>query len=499
VALGCVAAIRPAFADENSDLQKVMAQTSALESQVTALNKEIRVLKAEQKKVRKINNRAMRQTTVNTSSSYYPIVSSPKGTSSTNFPISYLTGTPIIIAPYVGEHTAFDASDLVVNYSSYNEDLRLLQLKQHVYQQYLLDNHAMPETPLLMISGKVEGQGIYSKPSPGNTTSKVNLTSAELDVTPILNQWASGFISLRYLNGYNANSTMPPVTLNTSVNINKAFLTIGNLNKLPVYATIGQFMVPFGAYTSSMIATDLPGAVFETKAQGLLVGYQGANGEGPYAQVFAFNGDTNTNHNNNINDIGANLGFSASKSAWNTDASIGAIANVADSMGFQQTGISPVLGFPGFSVSPASEVLRHQVPGVAAHWNFGAGPFSLATEYITATKDFDMSDMSFNGRAARPAAMNVEGIYNFHMLDKPAALSAGYQKTWDSLAIFVPEKRYTAAFTTSVWKDTIEELEYQHNIGYKATDSAAAGGFNISPSINNVSSNVVTAQFGVYF
>lgn len=499
VTLGLVAAVKPALADDNSDLQKVMQQTSALESQVKALNKEIRVLKAEQKQERRASSRTSRQTAVNTSSAYYPVVSSPKGTSSTSFPITYLTGTPIIIAPYVGEHTAFDASDLIVNYSSYNEDLRLLQLKQHVYQQYLLDNHQLPETPLLMFSGKVEGQAVYSKPAPGTTTSKVNLQAAELDVTPILNRWANGFISFRYLNGFNPNSTAAPVTVNSGVNINKAFLTFGDLNSFPVYATIGQFIVPFGSYTSSMIATDLPGMVFETKAQGVMVGYEGASGEGPYGQIFAFNGDTNTNHNNNINDLGANLGFSMKRDNWNTDASIGAIANIADSLGFQQTGVTFPNGFPGFAMAPATETLAKQVPGVAAHWNFGFGPFSLATEYITATSDFNMADMTFNGRAARPAAMNVEGSYNFHVYDKPAALSAGFQKTWDALAILVPEKRYTAAFTTSVWKDTIEELEYQHNVGYKSTDSASGAGIPISPTINNVSSNVVTMQLGIYF
>jgi len=500
VTLGLIAAAKPALADDNSDLQKVMAQTSALESQVKALNKEIRVLKAEQRQAHKVTApRGMRQTAVNTSSAYYPVVSSPKGTSSTSFPITYLTGTPIIIAPYVGEHTAFDASDLIVNYSSYNEDLRLLQLKQHVYQQYLLDNHQLPETPLLMFSGKVEGQAIYAKPVPGNTTSKVNLQAAELDVTPILNSWANGFISFRYLNGVNPNSTVAPITVNSGVNINKAFLTFGDLNSFPLYATIGQFVVPFGSYTSSMIATDLPGMIFETKAQGVLVGYEGANGEGPYGQIFAFNGDSNTNHNNNINDLGANLGFSMKRDTWSTDASVGAIANIADSLGFQQTGVSGLVGFPGFSATPNTEVLARQVPGVAAHWNVGLGAFSLATEYVTAVSDFNAADMTFNGRAARPAAMNVEGSYSFRVYDKPAALSAGFQKSWDSLAILVPEKRYTAAFTTSVWKDTIEELEYQHNVGYKATDSATGKTYAISPTINNVSSNVVTLQLGIYF
>ena len=44
-------------------------------------------------------------------------------------PQPLFTGLPVYTCAYVGDHTAFDPSALVIYYPTYNEDLHLLQQK----------------------------------------------------------------------------------------------------------------------------------------------------------------------------------------------------------------------------------------------------------------------------------------------------------------------------------------------------------------------------------
>ena len=72
------------------------------------------------------------------------------------------------------------------------------------------------------------------------------------------------------------------------------------------------------------------------------------------------------------------------------------------------------------------------------------------------------------------------------------------------------EKRFIAAINMSIWRDTIETLEYRHDINYPVGAFAAGLGANglLTPVITtNVdgetllghSSDMVTAQIAVYF
>lgn len=506
--------VKPAFAatttmdNTDQELQKVATQTAALESEVNTLRNEIRQLKAEQK----VEQRHLKKTTraIQTvenqkpARTFVPIRVSPSSAEEPMLPaikrspVTYLTGTPVVIAPYIGEHNAFNALDLVVNYASYNLDLNLLKLRQQMDKQYTDACLPVPNSPMLMLSGKVEGQGIYSSPYNGAySTSKIDLSSAELDVIPTIGPWASGYAALTYDNSAVPNT---PLVANSRVFVKRAFLTFGNLNRFPIYMTLGQFDVPFSDYGSYMISSVLASNIFQTRARALLVGYQGASGQGPYARVFAFNGDTNTHRNDNINNVGASAGYSFSHGIYSGELGMSGIANVADSLAMQSTG-APNGSFQGFSVATRlnPEFLQRQVPGAAIHANFGIGPFGGMARYVEATSAFDTQDMTFNGRGARPQALDVEAFYNFHVFSKPSVFSVAYDKSWEALALSVPEERYMATFMTSIWRDTIEQIEYRHDVNYGVGDTASGAGIITPASAKGGNSNTVTAQVGIYF
>jgi len=519
VTLGLLSAVKPVLAatengTNDAQLQKVLTQTAALEHQMKMLKAEIRELKSEQKslKTTQVNEVQTENALVKSSHQHvwgyapssgpvraYPTTEKTGETSDMYF--VHNLGSPIVISSYLGEHTAFDASDLIINYSSYNESLNLLRLKQKVYRRLNCDTDSQT-LPFIMLSGKIEGIADYQKPSNDVSNSSVNLEDAELDFAPVINDWASGFVGLQYL--FVTEPSVSPRVVNTSrVHINKAFVTFGNLERFPLYLTMGQNNVPFGQYSSPMITSPLTDSIFKTRAQEVLLGYANQDPRGFYGSVFAFNGDTHTNRNNSINNVGANLGYVIKNDNWNAELGAGYISNIADSFGMQLTG-APNGAFGGFSTSPAisgitSEKIQHQVGGADVHATFGTGPFSLIAEYIQATQAFTPMDMTFNGRGAEPKALDVEGNYSFHIMDKPTALSIGYGKSWEALALNVPESRYIAALTTSLYKDTIEELEFRHDIAYGS--GVSASGFMVpTPAVlKGFSSNTVTAQIGIYF
>ena len=96
-------------------------------------------------------------------------------------------------------------------------------------------------------------------------------------------------------------------------------------------------------------------------------------------------------------------------------------------------------------------------------------------------------------------ALQAEGIYTFKMLHKPAAFSIGYNWAGQSLALQVPQQRILAALNISWWRDTVEALEFRHDIDYSASDTSS--GINAITPTNGTgkSSDTVSALLAVYF
>ncbi len=107
--------------------------------------------------------------------------------------------------------------------------------------------------------------------------------------------------------------------------------------------------------------------------------------------------------------------------------------------------------------------------------------------------------MMFNGRGARPQAMDAELYYNFHVFNKPTVFSVAYDKSWEALALGVPEQRYIATLMTSIWRSTIEQIEFRHDVNYGMGDTASGASIVTPATAKGGVSNTVTAQIGIYF
>ncbi len=426
--------------------------------------------------------------------------------------INFVIGSTVLSSPILNIHSAYDASDLLVNQSTMNEDLRFLLQRQEL-ERFLGAKASLPSAtrPRVFLSGKVESQFLYFDPFGGPASTSIELSTVELDVLAEASPWAYGFMSINFEN----NPLRNPATIGSGNPINnsrlflkRGFLTIGNLDKSPVYFSMGQEYVPFGDYSSYMLSNPVTISEGRINNRAAVLGYYKG---GLYLSTYALNGAVNTEEGfdaNHVYEWGVNGGYKyASDSGFfKTNIGSGYTTNIAEAQGYQLTGLSSQF-FQGFGAHPDTEIITYPVGGFDVHAAVTFGPVSLVSEYITATRNFDEEDLTFNEHGAKPSALHTELDYTFELLDQAFALWLAYDHTWQSLALNLPKDSYIAGLSTSIWKNTIEAIEYRHDVNY--ADGTTSGGI-CDPSgggtatfcpvpVFGSTQNQFIFQIGVYF
>ncbi len=406
-------------------------------------------------------------------------------------------GATVTTSPYIGLRSAYDASDLTVNLPSMNEDLVLLQQRKDLEDHAVAEGLSYGDKPIVMLSGMITGQGVTGDGYSNTGNSDININNIEIDVNPIMGTWASGFIALNYDNS-RPNSTSGNVGRSTDsrVFVSRGFLTIGNLNESPFYFSLGQMYLQFGRYANSMVTSPLTQSLARSLQRSALMGYSNGN---LYGEVYAYGGDTYTHNSRTINEGGLNVGYQNDLGELHYNMGTGFISTMADAQGAINNSNTTSNQFAGFGSTTSTEQLKHRVPGVDLHSELTYGDYGFNAEYISAIRSYDSSNMSFNGAGATPKAMYLEGDYNVTIHNKPTTFALTYGRTWQALAYNLPEQSIAAVASASFWKDTIESIEFRHDINYGAGTTANGNGGTSVMTPDGPSRNSVTAQVGVYF
>lgn len=403
----------------------------------------------------------------------------------------FTIGSSVTTSPYLSIRQEFDGSDMVVNSASVNEDLFLLRRRQAADKAYDADGLPEPQVPVVIISGALEGQAWHANPYTGGPQSDIDFTRGQLDVLGQVNPWAMGFFSFGYDSGAKNNSSR---INNSNLHVSRAYLTVGNLNKAPVYGTVGQFYVPFGRYSAGTASDPLPKLLGRTNARALALGYKQAGDNGFYGAIYGFRGDSVVNgRGSRVNEGGANLGYEFDAGNYHGVVSAGAISNLTDSQGLQALGTNA----SGDPIGYTS--IQRRVPAVNVNAALSNGPFDLLLEYVGAARKFDANDMLYNSATASPYAYSAELDYSSEfVMGKPTTLAFSYGHTGKALAFSLPRDRFMAALNVSFVRDTIATLEYRMDRDYKAGSTGTAAGIT-SNSGTGKKSHTLTAQMGVYF
>lgn len=501
---GILFASHSACADPSSETSKKAGlsledKVQQISAQARALQKEVRLLKLQLRQVQKQHKLAVQKTTVAPAAEKSKVATKNKNL----IDIPYLNASPITNATLVDHDDDLDSSAFLSGVGSMSQGLFYLQQNKALSDKltgYPLPSDARPQ---IMLGGKLEAQASWQNPYQGSNGTSIDLVTAELDVLAKVSPWAMGVMVVDY-NNDSLNQVLlgsgDPVN-NSNLFLDRGYITLGNLNHSPIYFNIGQMYVPFGRYSSNMLTNPTTQVLGRTNARAAELGFfkSGFN-----ASLYAFDGASNTG-NSDVNSWGANVSYQFSVDAYDVALSAGFINNLADSQGAQLTGAD--LGtFQGFSVNSQTESLLRYVPGVDAVAAIDKGPWYLVGEVIAATRAYAPQDMMFNGQGAEPKAAHLEIGKGFQLLGKKSIFSLAYDHTWEALAMGLARSSYTATFNISLLKNTVETLEFRHDVNYAATDTSsgacqdASGMLTVCPGpAGSGTQNTLLAQVGVYF
>lgn len=501
-------------------VQKLLARTDALEQEVKTLKSQLAALQktksANSKHDRRGQMASQRKTqskpsvqTVSNHSTATTTTSPPPGAAlqaamdETNAARTDLALHPldshfydaVLVSPFLGLRSNFDASNLVINISDINTDLRLLRQHKELEEELLKFGAKLPEHPVIELSGALEGQGLLEYPYHGKANADVNLATAELDVAVNVNSWVIGFLTATY----DDSQLDPQRDTNSRFFLKRGFITVGNLRKSPFYGTIGQMFIPTGAFESHMISSPVTKLMARTRTRTLLAGFQQPGDQSWNGSAFVFNGDTTSKHN-----VQYGMDLEKGQGLWGYDSNFGVTytSNLAESDGMQDTGGN---GFEGFGTSSTAERIKHNVPALDFHASGRNGNIDYIWEILGAVRPFSREDLVYENKGAKPLALNVELAYHFNLLDEyESAVALGYGYTKDASALNLPKQSIVATVSSSFWPSTVESIEFKHNINYSKHDiggGRSSDGELVFVPVNDLggTSDTITAQIGVYF
>jgi hypothetical protein len=407
--------------------------------------------------------------------------------------------------PYIGVPFEFAGTNLIINSPSVNTDVQLLQVRKSILNH--LDKRGQivknADNSHLLFSGVVEGAANYYDRGGYPSTTTINLSSVGLDAFFIgPSDWTLGYFELNYEDANPGNTifitTNQYTVANSRVFVNRAFITIGDFQRSPFYGSIGQFYVPFGVYSSVMVSNPLTKTLMRTKARSILVGFQQQDGTPSFfGAAYLFPGDSHAQSVDKVNNGGLNFGIkfdqaAFSKYIFHSKIGVGVIANIADSAGMQLLN--------GFATNSSTEQISHRVAGYDVNAKFGLGEsIDVIFEYVTAASRFASNDMSYEGHGAKPWATDTEVAYSFDAFGRPTSVGLAYSTSTQALSLGLPLKRTALVANTSIWKQTIQSLEFRFDREYAASAIASgAGAVASTPETGKIDTSV-TAQFDYYF
>jgi hypothetical protein len=184
LALACLSS--PLYAENDQQLQRqinlLQKQTQQLQTQLTQLQQQLKTKKAPPHQVKGVNSPHTKHSikgkldakdhyhdaslTVH-SLDVHPesIRFYPTALVADNQVVTYIAGTPVVSSPYLGARPAFDGSDYIVNISSINRDIRLMEQRRRLYKAYEDIGYPAPKMPIIAISGKSEPQAVVNRSS----------------------------------------------------------------------------------------------------------------------------------------------------------------------------------------------------------------------------------------------------------------------------------------------------------------------------------------------
>jgi hypothetical protein len=359
--------------------------------------------------------------------------------------------------PYFGLGSSYDGSDLLILQPNLYKDLNLLKENQFVEKQTL--HGAVHSVPHVQMSGTLEAQLTYTN----RNSNTADLSGVGIDFLATINPWLTGYIDLGYDSGE------PP---KTNFGLYQGFVTVGNLDQSPVYASVGRFYVPFGNFGSGLSRMSaLVKSSGRIKADALNVGFYAPVDavSNVYGAVALYNGRTHiASDGNRFDQFASALNYKYNNTLYGTpfrwSMGVGYTNNILEAEYSQRLLLSP---------NPSAPILTHYVPAGDIYTHIGMGPVILRAEYLHAFNSVSMQDITFDGRAIRPQGYALEAEYDMYCHGKAVAWVLHFSQGYDNVLTSPTRRAYAANVTVGILKNTALSFEFdrQFNTRHRQADA----------------------------
>lgn len=289
------------------------------------------------------------------------------------------------------------------------------------------------------------------------TASEIVLPRLEMNVIADMNSWATGYFS------FDANNITGSST--STLAVNKAFVVLGNLNKMPVYAFFGRNTLDFGSFATVNFNT-MPLNRLEFQATGNEAGL-GLDTYGLNASVAAANGNTTANGSNTL--------------TKNGDSVNNFVLN--GSYGMNTAGADWRVGAGYLSGARAKATGTDTSAAWDLNGTVGFGAFDILGEYTTTA-----SKVNANGNKLK--AWDLGASYHFPLMGKTTKVNLDYSKVTAQYSA----KEWVLGMQQQTFKNVWMGVEYSNEKGVLASNSTNSvyngGSFSYGlPTSNNGVSN----------
>lgn len=379
-----------------------------------------------------------------------------------------LQASAITTSPTLGTESAFDGSDLLIATSSMNQDFNLLKRRQ-AYTQQRQRFHSPMGRPQVELTGAMS-VGIDAKSQAGGSwTQQTKLAGFEMDVLTEINPKIMGYTTLEYQ--YDDADRLQ---------VGRAFLTWGDLNRSPWYLTAGQFYAPFGRYAAATITSPMTKTMGRMKDKGLIWGWAPQHGSSQGWRLQSYLGRSDTgklSQQDKLNHWGLNAIWQGDLSSHvGLTAGLGYTNNMMNASLFKDwLGTDAGTNLYGLAKRYAGLDTYARLTFDAIQWN---------TEWVSLQHRIATNPVPERPELyhQKPHAMYTELRYNTHRT-YPGMLTVGVARAWGVGALDTPKRSYFLTDNMNLWKNTLQSIEWR-------LDRMAA------PAQTN---KQIACRFGVFF
>jgi hypothetical protein len=291
----------------------------------------------------------------------------------------------------------------------------------------------------LSIHGQLQVEASYErrKPKSGRSSDKsdISLATAEIFFRGDINKYTRGVLHFLWEEG----NTEP-------VDIDEAFLLIGQTSDMPFYVLAGRIYPAVGMFDSYLVSDTITKNLFETQESAAELGYAGGwfnVNLGAYSGALQQSGQGDDTF---INSYYTRLQLTnpqGTLNGWRLSGGVAYTNNLGNAGGLMEY-------IPG-------ERVQDLVGGLSISLAAEYGMFAFVGEYITALDDFKPGELSFaDGKKARPSAYNLElAITPWEQW----TFAVRYEGAGDLFAL-EPERQFGGGVNWAFLPDTVLSFEY---------------------------------------